>query len=157
MQAYTIKRIGPAEYYQWKQDDDDHVNALWVQAIRREMEQGHRLVFVCTNNGDYLGRVELVLEHSDPDYTIPHKRIHISMLSVRTEAFGRGVGSALIDYLIDYCRAVGYEEISLGVNLNNPEARNLYKKKGFTEVIGEWEDADGKYLKLLKKLGSFQD
>jgi len=41
--------------------------------------------------------------------------------------------------------------------LNNQHARHLYKRKGFTEVIGEGEDEDGKYLKLLKKLSLIQD
>jgi diamine N-acetyltransferase len=152
MQTYLIRKIEPEEYYQWKVDRDNQVNLIWVRAIQREIAHGHRLVFICTKKSKYIGRGELVMEHSDPDYTIPHKRIHLSILCVRPEAMCQGVGSALIDHLADYCKSIGYEEISIGVNLNNQNARKLYDRKGFTEVIGEGEDEDGKYIQLLKKL-----
>lgn len=42
--------------------------------------------------------------------------------------------------------------MSVGVNLNNYNAKHLYEKKGFTEIIFDGEDDDGKYVKLLKKL-----
>lgn len=97
-----------------------------------------------------------MLDHCDPDYTIAHQRIHLAILSVHPEAMGQGVGSALLDHLADYCRSNGYEEISVGVNLDNQIARNLYEKKGFTFVLGQGQDQDGDYLKLLKRLNSLQ-
>jgi ribosomal protein S18 acetylase RimI-like enzyme len=40
----------------------------------------------------------------------------------------------------------------LGVDIDNYNARHLYDKKGFTNVIIEGEDEVEKYVKLLKNL-----
>jgi len=49
-------------------------------------------------------------------------------------------------------KELGYSEMSLGVDIDNINARHLYEKKGFNNVIFEGEDEYGKYVKLLKNL-----
>lgn len=71
---------------------------------------------------------------------------------VKDEYRNRGIGSSIIDYLIAYAKRLGYEEISLGVDTDNLNARHLYEKKGFTNVIFIGEDEYSEYVKLLKKL-----
>jgi ribosomal protein S18 acetylase RimI-like enzyme len=71
---------------------------------------------------------------------------------VKAEYRNRGIGGIILDYLIDYAKQLGYEEISVGVDIDNLNARHLYDKKGFTNVIFEGEDELGKYVKLLKEL-----
>jgi len=71
---------------------------------------------------------------------------------VKAEYRNRGIGGILADYLIDYAKQPGYEEISVGVDLDNLVARHLYEKKGFTNKIFEGEDEYGKYMKLIRKL-----
>ena len=53
--------------------------------------------------------------------------------------------------LIDCAKKLGYEEIFIGVDVDNKIARHLYEKKGFTNVRYEGEDEYGKYVKLLRK------
>lgn len=153
LHAYAIEEVGAEAYYQWPDSGLDEVNPLWVRAMRDEIARGRRLVFACTRDGRYLGRCELVLAHRDPDYVVPGQRAHLSLLHVEPAARRRGVGRALLQHLAAFCRQAGYEEISVGVNLDNREARDLYRTMGFTTVAGSAEDEDGAYVKLVKALG----
>jgi RimJ/RimL family protein N-acetyltransferase len=55
-------------------------------------------------------------------------------MSVRNEQWGKGVGSALIDVLIDWARNSGViTKLNLRVRIDNLAAVHLYQKKGFTE------------------------
>jgi len=47
---------------------------------------------------------------------------------------------------------IGYEEITLWIDTDNLNARHLYEKKGFTNVLFNGEDEYGEYVKLLKNL-----
>lgn len=57
-----------------------------------------------------------------------------------------------MNYAIDYAKKQKYEELSLGVNLDNYIALKLYVGLGFTKIQYIGEDADGKYVKLIKSL-----
>ena len=152
MHSYVIKKLEPEEIYKWYEDWDNKANPLWVRAIYDDMKSGNRLIFVCAKYGKLMGEGELVLKHTDPDYSIPLKRIHLSRLIIKPDFMNQGAGGALVDYLFSYARSLGYEEMSVGVDLEDLSAKHLYEVKGFMEVNNEGEDEDGKYLKLLKKL-----
>lgn len=57
-----------------------------------------------------------------------------------------------MNYVIDYAKRNNYEELSLGVNLDNYIALKLYVNLEFTKIQYIGEDSDGKYVKLIKKL-----
>ena len=57
-----------------------------------------------------------------------------------------------MNYVIDYAQRNNYEELSLGVNLDNYIALKLYVSLGFTKIQYIGEDSDGKYVKLIKSL-----
>ncbi len=63
-----------------------------------------------------------------------------------------GYGKKLMNYAIDYAKRKKYEELSLGVNLDNYIALKLYVGLGFTKIQYIGEDSDGKYVKLIKSL-----
>ncbi len=117
-----------------------------------ELLSGNRVIFIYTINGEFIGEGALVFDNGDADYTIPRQRIYLSRMIVKKEYRDRGIGRAIIDYLCDYARKLGYSEMALGVDIDNHRARHLYQKKGFTTVIFEGEDKHGKYVKLLKSL-----
>lgn len=117
-----------------------------------ELVSGNRVTFIYLENNDFIGEGSLVFKNPDSDYTIPGKRIYLSRMIVKGEYRNRGIGGIIVDFLIDYAQALGFEEIALGVDIDNMNARHLYEKKGFTDVLYVGEDIYGKYVKLLKKL-----
>ncbi len=55
-------------------------------------------------------------------------------LAVNPARWGQGTGTALLTALVDEARKRGYEEVLLEVREDNPRARRLYLRHGFTEV-----------------------
>lgn len=119
---------------------------------KEEIACGNRLVFIYKINGEFIGEGALVLEASDPDYTIPDKRIYASRMIVKKEYRNRGIGSTILTFLIEKAKEMGFSEMTIGVDKDNHNALHLYRKFGFTEVLFDGKDENGEYFKLMKKL-----
>jgi [ribosomal protein S18]-alanine N-acetyltransferase len=55
-------------------------------------------------------------------------------LAVAPARWGRGTGTALLSALVDEAARRGYAEVLLEVREDNPRARRLYQRHGFTEI-----------------------
>ncbi len=83
------------------------------------------------------------------NYCLIYDRIEISNFFVLTQYRNKGIGSILLDYIIN----MDYVNITLEVNENNIPAINLYKKKGFkikAKRIGYYNGIDGLLMELRK-------
>ena len=71
-------------------------------------------------------------------------------MSVLKEYWGVGVGTALMNALVDFAKNTGKLEIlHLGVKADNERGINLYKKTGFEEI--------GRFPKYFKISGKYYD
>ena len=152
MTSYKIMKLNLEDYNKCSNIWDMDKNPKMAKMFYDELVSGNRITFIYLENNEFIGEGSLVFKNNDPDYTIPDKRIYLSRMIVKDEYRNRGVGGIILDYLIDYAELLGYEEISLGVDTDNLNARHLYEKKGFTTVLFIGEDEYGEYVKLLKKL-----
>ena len=119
---------------------------------REEIESGNRLVFIYKINGEFIGEGALVLDTGDPDYTILGQRVYVSRMIVKKEYRGRGIGSEILEFLINKATEMGFSEMTIGVDKDNEKALHLYRKYGFTEVLFDGADEDGEYYKLMKRI-----
>ncbi|HEV3380143.1 MAG TPA: ribosomal protein S18-alanine N-acetyltransferase [Trebonia sp.] len=55
-------------------------------------------------------------------------------IAVHRDCWGRGIGSVLLESLVDEARARGCGEVFLEVREDNPRARGLYLRRGFEEI-----------------------
>ena len=55
-------------------------------------------------------------------------------ITVRKDYWGKGIGTGLMNLLIDFCRKNGTEVIELQVRSDNERAIGLYKKFGFEKI-----------------------
>ncbi len=117
---------------------------------KEEIASGNRLVFVYKIKGEYIGEGALVFDAGDPDYTVPGKRIYVSRMIVKKEYRNRGIGSEILQFLIDKAKNMGFSEMTIGVDKDNKNALHMYRKHGFTEVLFDGADEDGEYFKLMK-------
>lgn len=62
------------------------------------------------------------------------RAIELRQLYIAPELKGRGVGVALMEWLLAEARARDFEEIYLSVFIDNHRARRLYERYGFVEV-----------------------
>ncbi len=149
---YNIIKLQPEDYHKCSNIWDMNRNSENAKKWYEELVKGIRIIFVYIENGEFIGEGALVLQNSDPDYTIPGKRVYLSRMIVKAEYRNRGIGGIIVDFLINYAKVLGFEEISVGVDIDNIVAKHLYEKKGFTNIVFEGEDELGKYIKILKKL-----
>lgn len=124
----------------------------FTEQFIKQITDGNRLVYIYKIDGEFIGEGDWVINLDDKDYFIPGKRIYLSRMIVKKEYRNKGIGSIIIDYLINKAKEMGYKEIALGVDMDNYNALHLYRKKGFDKVIAEFEDEYGKFYKLLNEL-----
>ena len=119
---------------------------------REEISLGNRLVYIYKINGEFIGEGALVLDVDDADYTIPDKRVYVSRMIVKKEYRNRGIGSTILEFLINKAKEMGFSEMTIGVDKDNANALHLYRKYGFTEVLFDGADENGEYFKLMKRI-----
>ncbi len=79
-------------------------------------------------------------------------------IALKKEYWGLGLGTAMIEYLSELARKIGYEQIELEVVDGNKAARSLYEKNGFIETgkhVNAMKYDDGTYsdeFVMIKKL-----
>ena len=149
----TIRQLKIEEFAKCGNTWDMERHAELAVRFLAELRSGNRLTWVYERDGQFLGEISLVFEGDDPDYTIPGQRIYVSRLIVRREDRRQGVGKALVEHAVSRAKEMGYSELSIGVDIDNYPALRLYWEAGFREIIFVGEDADGKYFKLLKRIG----
>lgn len=117
-----------------------------------ELLSGNRITYVCKDGDEFIAEISLVKEMNDADYTIPNRRVYISHLVVRPEYRRQGIGKALVDFITEKAKALGYSEMSVGVDLDNYPALKLYIETGFNKALYIGTDGHGEYIKLVKEL-----
>ena len=86
--------------------------------------------------GRMIGYVMVIYDYDIPEYDIWHMMIDESMQ-------GKGYGSEALDRVIEYIRTKPFgdsDRVALTCNKNNPIARKLYEKKGFSATGVDDED-----------------
>ena len=115
-----------------------------------ELKSSNRITYVCKDNDDFIAEISLVKDMNDSDYTIPNQRVYVSRLIVKPEYRRQGIGKKLVEFISDKAKELGYNEMSIGVDLDNYPALKIYTDCGFNKIIYIGKDEQGKYLKLLK-------
>ena len=103
-------------------------NGKYDEAIRATLDDNRKLIFV-EENGKAVSA--LVFEWGYNLYR--GKYIYIDDLSSLPEARGKGYASQLLDWVINYAKENGYDQVHLdsGVNEGRWDAHRLYQKKKF--------------------------
>lgn len=151
MNNYIIEQLKLEEYHKCSNIWNMTTQPL-TEKWREEIASGNRLVYIYKVKGEFIGEGALVFDASDPDYTIPNKRIYVSRMIVKKEYRGRGIGNEILEFLIRKAEEMGFSEMTIGVDKDNTTALHLYEKFGFTEVLFDGADEHGEYFKLMKRI-----
>lgn len=65
------------------------------------------------------------------DYFNQRPHAHLSVLAVRADAEGKGVGSALLDRSVAWAKEQQSDRLTLSALVTNARARALYERRGF--------------------------
>ena len=84
-------------------------------------EVGHKGL-ICKHNSEIIGFI--IFSPISPE-------AHILSISVIKKIQSKGVGSLLLQSMLDQCKAMNYKKIFLEVRTSNLQAINFYQKFGF--------------------------
>ena len=105
----------------------EEFDEFWKPSIlKSELESENSKYIVAKEENKIVGFAGIWISPVDVEIT--------NIVTIITER-KKGIGSALLDKLIEMAKETGRETISLEVNENNFPAGALYEKKGF-EVVG---------------------
>jgi len=143
-----------------KPEDFNKCSAIWdvrkqsalAEKFYDELLSGNRRTYIFTDDNNYIAEISLVYDMNDSDYTIPNQRAYVSHLIVKSECREKGIGRQMVDYICKVAAEEGYQELSIGVDLDNYPAIKLYSDAGFNKIIKADADQQGTYLKLMKKI-----
>ncbi len=98
--------------------------------IRKVAGDPKELLLLAFDEGELVGNAAV---------SIPFNRGRIThrrdlAISVRKDYWGKGIGSKLMEQLIDFCRQTGGEIAELEVRSDNERGIALYKKFGFEKI-----------------------
>ncbi len=102
------------------------VDEIYEDAVRRTLADNRQMIFVEENNE---AAAVAVFETGYNLYR--GKYIYIDDLSTLPEARGKGYAGLLLDWIFDYARREGYDEVHLdsGVSEARTDAHRLYLNK----------------------------
>ena len=86
-------------------------------------EVGHKGL-ICKHDSKIIGFV--IFSPVNPE-------AHILSISVRTEMQSKGIGTLLLEGMLEQCKAMNYKKIFLEVRVGNTQAINFYEKFGFSK------------------------
>lgn len=70
--------------------------------------------------------------------TFEGQRAHLARIAVDKDHSGRGIGTALINDLIQYCQGRNIKKISVNTQETNSHSISLYRKTGFQKIVGSF-------------------
>lgn len=105
----------------------------------------HSVLYVAVRGDEVVGTVSL--------NGLPRRMSHRAELGITVlmSEWGKGLGSRLMETVIDFAEKSGIEIIELAVRSDNERAIRLYNKHGF-ESIGEYKS----YFKIDEKYADFK-
>lgn len=89
------------------------------------------------------------------DFWITFETAQLARIAVASDVQGHGLGSQLMDFMIEECERAMCENISLEVRVDNQAAIMLYERYGFIRAAcrkGYYEDGSDGHL-MIKPLG----
>jgi GNAT superfamily N-acetyltransferase len=117
----------------------------WFTDRLARQQRGGGVVLVAWLDGRPVGEVFLECEPAtEPEVRRQLPGVpRLDHLEVLGPFWGRGIGTALIRAAEATARQLGYEQLALGVGLDNPKARRLYERLGYVDwgqgtVVGTW-------------------
>jgi ribosomal protein S18 acetylase RimI-like enzyme len=114
----------------------DSTSLAQIEARWRERELGFREIYVADAGGALTGTVSI----HEP---VPGS-MHLFALDVGPAWRNRGIGRALIDFVVAEAARRGLREVFLEVRVDNP-ARRLYHRAGFRRVGQPFENGWWRY------------
>lgn len=102
------------------------------KVLSSQISKPRNTFLLVSHCGQKCGYVKLVRNRQAKGLTVP-KQINLEKIYLYKTFIGKGIGTELMEYVIDISRAEKFNLLWLLVWEHNPEAIKFYKKFGFQE------------------------
>lgn len=137
------------ELFNYKDIDD------MITENTRNIENGNIDIFALFVDDKLIGELHVKYDNEDKDFAEKGKRAYLFAFRVHKDYQGKGLGSYLLETVIDELNANGYHELTVGVEDDNNRARFMYEKHGFihpiARIIETYQGDSYEYYLLLRK------
>lgn len=113
-----------------------------LQETANFMERGMEDIFVLYREEELLGEIHVGYCSKDEKEAVPGRRAYLYAYRVKKGYHNLGLGSFLMRQTLCALEAQGYTEFTIGVEDDNENAKHIYEKFGFREVIARKEGRD---------------
>lgn len=132
----------------------------WQQKAQKDyiagIEAGKQEFWVVEDRGEILGELHLYWNQKDKDEANGKNRAYLSALRIHPDHRNKGLGTQLMQRVLERIKEKGFNEVTIGAYHHEPEIQALYQKWGFTEFVKEAveETTEGqpRFLLFLKRL-----
>ena len=135
--------MNKCEIMEITQEDLPKCSSFWGYPntrIEEFLKSGTRRVFTCKIGDVYVGGCALIIGENQYG--------HFSDFCVQKDLRGKGIGSYILEFAINFLKEKGIKSIRLHVLKNNSSAIKLYKKYNFEYL----EDVTPEKIAMVKKL-----
>ncbi len=121
----------------------------------RNIENGIVDIFVMFEDDKLIGELHVKYDNEDKHFAEKGKRAYLFAFRVHKDYQGKGLGSCLLETVIDELSNNGYHELTVGVEDDNLRARYIYEKYGFIQPVARiketYQGDSYEYDLLLRK------
>lgn len=145
----TTELLILTQLFNYKDIDD------MISENTRNIENDIVDIFAMLDNDKLIGELHVKYDNEDKDFAEKGKRAYLFAFRIHKDYQGKGLGSYLLETVIDELNANGYHELTVGVEDDNIRARYMYEKYGFIQSIARiketYQGDSYEYDLLLRK------
>lgn len=112
-------------------------------------------IFAMLDNDKLIGELHVKYDNEDKDFAEKGKRAYLFAFRIHKDYQEKGLGSYLLETVIDKLTNNGYHELTVGVEDDNIRARYMYEKHGFIQPMARiketYQSDSYEYDLLLRK------
>lgn len=144
MSEYICKIASPEEMntkwdYEIAHAEEDRENwMIWKKSNIEHMQEGKSLPYYGILDGQIISEATAILDGAiaqNSDGLVDEKTAYLSAFRTSPEYQGKGYFSKLFQFMIKDLKCRGYEKVTLGVEPEELENKQIYAHYGFTEHI----------------------
>ncbi len=121
----------------------------------RNIQNGIVDIFALFDDNKLIGELHVKYDNEDKNFAEKGKRAYLFAFRVHKDYQGKGLGSYLLEAVIDELTNSGYHELTVGVEDDNTRARYMYEKYGFIHPVARiketYQGDSYEYDLLLRK------
>lgn len=110
------------------EEESKRPDSFWMDRLRAGASSARYFPVVADDNGKPVGLAWGLIDDDDPSVAA------VTQMWVDPAYRGRGVGSSMLDVIVEWARALGLKAVRLGVTVGNSAAEELYRRAGFVPI-----------------------